>query len=231
MRKHIIGTIMAIVASTGIASAGSLDVGVNLDAASQAVANSQSRSGAVAQSNNSIVYNTPAQQNIRYGGSQTIRSAPQVVAPSMSSGHPCAYAPVSIGVSVVGFGGAFGGQRIDDACLLAQMQVRNAAIAMIAMRNRSACRALEATGNIPAGYCGGSRRTAAAAPAPAARKVVRTSTAKAVAPYPRVGSKTTMIPRGSVKCTVKAGKVVKIERWARVNNATAVAFCAAKVRG
>jgi hypothetical protein len=42
------------------------------------------------------------------------------------------------------------------------MQVRNAAIAMIAMRNPAACRALEATGTIGAGSCGG-RRTASVA--------------------------------------------------------------------
>jgi hypothetical protein len=192
MRKHLLVTIMALTASTGFAAAGGRDganylTEVNVNSASQAVAQSQASSGAIAQGGN-VTFNTPASQHIRNSGTTTIRSAPQVVAPSMSSGHPCAYAPVSIGVSVVGFGGAFGGQRIDDACLLAQMQVRNAAISMIAARNPQACRALEATGTIASGSCGGGRRAYAApvqtrvvyrnvatAPAPRARRVAATN--------------------------------------------------------
>jgi hypothetical protein len=183
MKNHLIVAIVALATSTGLATAGGRDGNsyqsqVSVNAASQAIANSQSSSVSVAQGGN-VTFNTPANtsQRIHQSGTTTIRSAPQVVAPSMSSGHPCAYAPVSVGVSVVGFGGAFGGQRIDDACLLAQMQVRNAAIAMIAARNPAACRALEMAGNIAPGYCGGSRRAAVPAPRP-----VRYA---AVAPAPR----------------------------------------------
>lgn len=178
MRKYLMATAMALIASSAVAGGRGEDntylSQVSVNAASQAVANSNSSSGAIAQGGN-VTFNTPANQRITYGGTQTIRSAPQVVAPSMSSGHPCAYAPISLGVSVVGFGGAFGGQRIDDACLLAQMQVRNAAISMIAARNPAACRALEATGTIAPGYCGGGRRVYAAPVAAAPRRVVRTS--------------------------------------------------------
>ncbi len=187
MKKHLLVTIVALATSTGLATAGGRDGNNYLtshssssssaNAASDAVAYSQSQGGNVTINNpGNITTNGRLHQTY---GTQTIRSAPQVVAPSMSSGHPCAYAPVSVGVSVVGFGGAFGGQRIDDACLLAQMQVRNAAVAMIAARNPAACRALEVTGNIAPGYCGGSRRAAAApvrqqvryvAPAPAMQR-------------------------------------------------------------
>jgi len=186
MKKHLLVTIVALATSTGVAFAGndgntylkstsSASAGAN--AASDAVAYSQSQGG-------NVTFNNPG--NIRSHqtyGTQTIRSAPQVVAPSMSSGHPCAYAPVSVGVSVVGFGGAFGGQRIDDACLLAQMQVRNAAVSMIAARNPAACRALEVTGNIAPGSCGGRRAAAVpvqqvryVAPAPRRAAVVRRAT-------------------------------------------------------
>jgi hypothetical protein len=94
----------------------------------------------------------------------------------MSSGHPCAFAPVSVGVSVVGFGGAFGGQRIDDACLLAQMGERPAAMVMIAARNPAACQALMAVGRIRS--CGGRSATVAAAPvaAPAPPRYVNVNT-------------------------------------------------------
>lgn len=157
---------MALVASTSLALAESGDktylAQVSSNSASQAVANSQSNAGAIAQGG-SVTFNTPSstRSHQTISGTQTIKSAPQVAAPSMSSGHPCAWAPLSVGISVVGFGGALGGQRIDDACLLGQMQYREAAVIMIAGRNRAACRALEAAGNIAAGSCGGQRAYAA----------------------------------------------------------------------
>lgn len=181
MKKQILGTIMALVASTSLAVAesnggrGTLQAQLSANSASNAVANSQS--GAVAVANGgqggNVTFNTPANtsQNIRYSGTQTLKTAPQVSPPSMSSGHPCAWAPLSVGISVVGFGGALGGQRIDDACLLGQMQYREAAVSMIAGRNPAACRALEAAGNIVAGSCGG--RRAYSAPVYARTTVVR----------------------------------------------------------
>lgn len=185
MKKHLLVTIVALATSTGIATAGGRDGNsylnqVNVNAASQAVANSSSSSGAIAQGG-SVTFNTPASTSARVHqtyGTQTIRSAPQVVAPSMSSGHPCAWAPLSVGVSVVGFGGAFGGQRIDDACLLAQMGVQDASISMIAARNPAACRALAAVGRISPNACGRSR--SAAAP------VYRTAVVAKPAPRPAV---------------------------------------------
>lgn len=148
-----------------------------------ALAAAQSAAGSIASSqggSNNLTFNNPA--NITSSGrvhntygTQTLRTAPQVVAPSMSSGHPCAWAPVSVALSVVGFGGAVGGQRIDDACLLAQMGVRDASISMIAARNPAACRALEAVGRIRAGSCGGTRRAAAPAQVAYARPQVRST--------------------------------------------------------
>jgi hypothetical protein len=134
------------------ANAGGLSSRSSSDAL--AVAGSQSASKAVSLAQGggggNVTFNTPANtsQHISTSGTTTIRSAPQVVAPGFSSGHPCAWAPVSVGISVVGFGGAIGGQRIDDACLLAQMGVAPAAILMIAQRNPSACQALLAVGRV-----------------------------------------------------------------------------------
>lgn len=80
----------------------------------------------------------------------TLRTAPQVSAPGMSNGHPCAYSPASVGISIIGGGIGAGGQKIDDACMLAQMNERGAAISMIASRNPSACKSLRGQGRIPA---------------------------------------------------------------------------------
>lgn len=86
----------------------------------------------------------------RGGGDSTIRNAPQVSAPSMSSGHPCAYTPASASLSIIGGGIGAGGQKIDDACLLGQLGERNASVQMIAARNPDACKALRAAGRISA---------------------------------------------------------------------------------
>lgn len=185
MKKHILATIVALAASTAFATAGSNSPRATANAAAEAVSNSNSNSGAASiATGGNVTFNTPGNQHIRTSGTTTVRAAPQVVAPSMSSGHPCAFAPLSVGVSVIGFGGAFGGQRIDDACLLAQMQVRGAAISMIAARNPQACRALEMNGNIAPGSCGGQRVQRVSAPvyaAPAGRRVVQQQAVRRVA--------------------------------------------------
>ena len=179
---------------------------------SNSLAAAQSAAGAVSQSSGgaggAVIFNNPgnSRQEIVTSGTQTIRSAPQVVAPSMSSGHPCAWAPLSVGVSVVGFGGAFGGQRIDDACLLAQMGVPQAAVLMIAARNPSACRALQAVGRVAS--CGGQRARTVAAPAPVYR-TKKTVTASMVAPAPRryIKTKISDLPKGALYR--KNGKVYR----------------------
>lgn len=171
-------------------------------ATSQSGAASQSQSSANVQagaaSNSAIVFNTPSEtvQTNRgrvvqeYRGDYTVRSAPGILAPSMSSGHPCGLGS-SVGISIIGGGGAGGNTRSDDACLLAQMGDTQAARIMIASRNPSACRALIASGQISAqSYCG--RGRSHIAPASASASVPATS--------PRPAAATRTIPAGSVTC-------------------------------
>jgi hypothetical protein len=166
MRKYLAISAMAAMLSTAVSPAFAQSA---LNSASQATSQSQSQSAS--QSGN-VYISEPASRSIRNTGTSTIRSAPAIVAPSMSSGHPCAYAPVSLGLSVIGFGGAVGGQRIDDACLLAQMGYKAPSVSMIAARNPAACRALEANRMIQPGYCGGGYYRSSAQPtyAPAPRQ-------------------------------------------------------------
>lgn len=85
------------------------------------------------------------------GGNVTVNDrlqAPAVSAPGFSSGHPCGFAPASFGLSIVGGALSAGGQRSDDACLLAQMGYKDAAVLMIADRNQAARDALVRAGNI-----------------------------------------------------------------------------------
>ncbi|WP_417246119.1 hypothetical protein [Celeribacter sp.] len=97
-----------------------------------------------------------------YSGSYTVRSAPSVQPPSMGSGHPCALSG-SIGISLIGGGAGGGMNRVDEACLLAQMGQGQAALIMIARRDAEACFALRQVGSIPSGsVCSGSERRSAA---------------------------------------------------------------------
>lgn len=79
------------------------------------------------------------------------KQAPAVFAPGgFSSGHPCAYGGSSFGLSVIGGGGSVGGNgnKIDEACMLAQMGYNDAAMALVAARSPEAAKALDATGHI-----------------------------------------------------------------------------------
>lgn len=132
----------------------------------------------------------------------TVRSAPDASAPSMSSGHPCAYSPASFGVSIIGGGASAGGMKIDDACLLAQMGERAAAIGMIAARNGEACVALRNAGRVSANsVCKGDKPAKAVASTKSASRVLATCEFNA------------------------AGKLTKVIKKSGVDSADAVAFC------
>ncbi|MCA1776082.1 MAG: hypothetical protein LC676_10865 [Loktanella sp.] len=113
------------------------------------------------------------------------KQAPAVAAPGFSSGHPCGIAPASFGISFIGGAISGGGQVSDDACLLAQMGYTDAAMSMIASRNRDAFNALEQTGHI-----------ARTAPVASAR-----STTRPVASY----TSCKMQDDGAIRVGVKAG--------------------------
>lgn len=112
-------------------------------------------------------------QNLNGNNSSVVMNdrlqAPSVSAPSMSSGHPCAFGGMSLGLSIVGGGASGGGNanRIDDACMLGQLGYTTAAMAMIAARNPDARKALEQAGHI--------------APAPKASTSTRSSAPRSVA--------------------------------------------------
>ena len=145
--KTLLTSIAALALSAGFAVA--QEASSQSGSASGVIANIQGAAGAA----NTNTFTSPADTTVRYkGGYETV---PGVVAPSFSSGHPCAYSPGSIGIAVLGAGASAGGQKIDDACLLGQMGHQQEALALIAARNPTACQALAATGKIAAESCGG----------------------------------------------------------------------------
>lgn len=81
-------------------------------------------------------------------------SAPGVASLALGGSHPCAYSPAGISLSVVGGGGAIGGQRIDNSCLLlieglaGDARAMAAANYMIAARDPAACTAMQASGMV-----------------------------------------------------------------------------------
>lgn len=106
-------------------------------------------------------------------------------APGFSSGHPCSLS-ASFGISILsaGAGASGGGSKVDNACLLAQMGKTSAAVAMIAARDRGACKALRASGDIAAtSDCGdGGSRTSSrgAEEQPASVRCERNASGKVV---------------------------------------------------
>lgn len=76
------------------------------------------------------------------------KQAPGHAAPSMSSGHPCAFSPASLGVSFIGGAVSGGGMKVDVACMLGQLGYTDAAMVMYASGNSQAASALEQTGYI-----------------------------------------------------------------------------------
>lgn len=99
------------------------------------------------------------------GNSQNVsfndrRQAPSVVAPSMSSGHPCAL-PTTGGISIIGGGISGGMNAVDSACMLFQSGQIDAANYILAARDNNACKALRATGAISSeSLCGEEPRAA-----------------------------------------------------------------------
>lgn len=58
-------------------------------------------------------------QNLNYGGSYTVRNTPDVIAPNVVGGNPCAVG-ASGGIGLPGFGLSAGGTWADKACELRQ---------------------------------------------------------------------------------------------------------------
>lgn len=112
----------------------------------------------------------------------TVRAAPAVQAPSMGSGHPCALGG-SIGISIIGGGVSGGANKVDEACLLAQMGQGHAALIMIARRDSEACIALRQVGTIPSNsVCSSSERQVAQRAQRTQRTQARSSTNQSSGP-------------------------------------------------
>lgn len=125
--------------------------------ASQAnnTANQISASGAIASGGNVIFPAQPSTVTTRQSGSTTARieSAPALGGLAIGGGHPCAWTPGSGQISIIGGGLGAAGMTIDEACMLAVMgaatgdpKMYNAALYMIAARDRDACEAMYIAG-------------------------------------------------------------------------------------
>ncbi len=106
--------------------------------------------------------------NINYSGSYTVRNVPELIAPSVVGGNPCAVG-ISGGVAVSGFGITAGGtwadrqcERRQEAALLYNIGQKDASVALLC-QDDSVRTAINATGQA----CPGQPRVVAQAPAPA----------------------------------------------------------------
>lgn len=178
MKKFLMTTAIVVMASGAYAGNNNGPVfggGDSNATANAGAAASAGASASVRNSNTNVNANLNSNRNTAHGGSarqgqgqlqgqgqrQSINGnnssvvmndrlqAPAVSAPSMSSGHPCQKSGLSFGLGIVGGGGSIGaGGAVDEACMLAQMGYKQAAMAMIAGRSEAARKALEQAGNI-----------------------------------------------------------------------------------
>ena len=154
-------------------------------------ANQVSASGAMASGGSVVIMPSPA--TTQSSTIARVESAPSLGGLAVGGGHPCAWTPGSAQISIIG-GGVGGAQmQVDEACMLAVMaaasgdgRLNNAALAMIAARDPSACKALRGQGLISSqSTCGERRRT-----------TVSTST-----------QPTAVVTPLKVKCVMKDGRV------------------------
>ena len=114
-------------------------------------------SGAIA-AGGSVTNNFPAQPNkitTRQDGTATLKTAPSLGGLALGGGHPCAYAPATAQISIIGGGFGAGGMQVDEACMLLIMgastgdvRVYNAGMYMLAARDKATCTALYKSGLI-----------------------------------------------------------------------------------
>ncbi len=160
--KHLLIAAMLLAAPAYADSSATSSAGANADA----TVNLGGQAVYIDQSTKPGDYKTRTE--VVNSGKYTVRSAPAVQAPSMGSGHPCGLGS-SLGISIIGGGATGGATKVDDACLLLQAGATQAGLAMVAMRNPAACKALRSAGNIPANsVCSNEekRRTTPVAAAP-----------------------------------------------------------------
>lgn len=132
------------------------------EAGAQTTSNAETNSAALSQagSQSAVIIDqstTFAEGSQRSGGTSTIKTAPDVVAPSLGSGHPCMI-NTSVGISVIG-GGASGGQgTVDYGCMMmrsSNAQDNLAGRYYYAAKDVDACKAWRSAGAIPSGsLCG-----------------------------------------------------------------------------
>lgn len=174
MQRIIVGVLIALVIIFGLYSIFGAAKAQEATSSSSASANVTSTATASSAGGSVYIAGNPSDTastvtyrggyDVKQSGTSTIRSAPAVQAPSMGSGHPCAMSG-SVGISIIGGGVSGGNMKVDEACLLAQMGQGEAALIMIARRDREACLALRSVGRIPSNsVCYKGEKSTATAP-------------------------------------------------------------------
>jgi len=115
----------------------------------------QSASGAISSGNTLVLPAQPSQTTVKQDGTATLKTAPSLGGLALGGGHPCAMAPMTAQISVIGGGLGYGGMEVDEACMLLIMaaaaqdaKAYNAATYMMAARDQEACAAMYQAGMV-----------------------------------------------------------------------------------
>ena len=153
--KRIFIITAALAAFMGLpAAAQNLEAGAEANSASLSA--SQASSGSIA-TGGSITFNQPGEITTRQEGTARARleNVPSLGSLALGGGHPCAYAPATAQIAIVGGGIGAGGMRVDEACMLMVMgasakdaRAYSAAYHMIGARSPEACIAMWKAGMV-----------------------------------------------------------------------------------
>jgi len=150
--SHIVALSLALLAAPAFAEGngkgGAVSGSVSSSGAA-AVVDTASSAGAQIINNGQL----PGTDNTTYSQAR-IENAPSLGGLALGGGHPCAYAPATGQISIIGGGAGFGGMKVDSACMLMVMGAAGDARAykashyMIAARDPAACKAMAAAGMV-----------------------------------------------------------------------------------
>jgi len=153
MKRILIATVAFTLASVPVLgqaqTAGAL-AGAGAQAGAQAGSSSGSQSGSAVYQ----TYNNSGQTTSTLNGTRRLETAPDVIAPSLGSGHPCMI-NTSVGFSVIGGGASAGKGTVDVGCMMmrsANVTDNAAGRYYYAAKDVTACLSWKRVGAIPAAY-------------------------------------------------------------------------------
>jgi len=218
--------LMAIMAVFTLASAPVLAQTAGAVAGSASQSGAAALSGSASQSGAALtqIYNNAGTSTTAMTGTRTLKTAPDSIAPSLGSGHPCMI-NTSVGFSVIGGAASGGSGKVDVGCMMmrsANAVDNTAGRYYYAAKDKTACQAWRRVGALPIDYpC--TKKEQLSQKKAAETQPVKVSTRNAPAATTRVAS------AGFSKCAKRDDGAVVISYKYGADKTVAQAACLASL--